>query len=594
MAMTNRLLGPCALLLIAFWAPAALTQIVAPVNSARLSPIPDKAVEDADIKPFELGQTTIDFSTLTPAQRAELLRLLAAAPSELKLSAWNGEGASADPSALTIDQRRIAIDPAQTDGIWWFEYVNEGRSARRARWQLSRLPFPQVLSNWRTPPGLVAQGEIADVQRGNEPNRFKLQIGNFLYGVYPSQLDLARSPGQTVTSMLHSQFPAGKLYLRVLALGRSSSPVAWPSNSVEIEVQAIAAQVGNAEGMPTIVGTPTFNPARVADADQQCRFIATRAFDLPGAALPGQTVPGPSRSLTAGQSVNACVPPPDGLLGNFEAFQGSAVDIDSLINNWDGERYKHARDEAHEAVFRNFGGPEGGCNSHCRQALGLALDRGVAAVGIPAGSSQPDPVVNSASEFLRYLLVDALRISDLPAVVHEQASSRAMTAFRNAMLSPSHDSPPPFEPDPAGIGEPARLTLTLAARDSESLPAELQVREINRTSRVHSVLIPVPSIPAGQQITLPLRLYSTEIPDHSAVSALDSVALLTADVSDASALLQRAAEQMRDAQEAHAELAKRQLRGNYDFELAWRSADGTVIQAMRLRCKARSGDCRVR
>lgn len=567
-------------------------QIVAPNNRARLAPIADAAV--SGIKPVALGETKLDFAALRPEQRAELLRLLAAARDEVRLLAWNGENPGADSDTLQIDQRRVRVDPDSSNGIWWFEYVNNGRSAVRARWQLSRLPFPQDMNNWRTPPGLVAQGEVANVLRGSHPNRFKLQIANFLAGVDPRQLDIHNAPGQTVTSMLHGQFRTGRLYLRVLPLGRSSAPVAWPSNSVVIEVAAKPAISAQAPGMAQILPAARLQPARVADPDHQCHFIATRDFDLPAPAAAGRIEPGPAQTIKAGQSVNACLPAPQGLLGNFESFQGSAAYVDALINDWDGDRYKHARDAAYEVVFRNFGGPEGGCNSHCRQAMGVALDRAVAVVGIPAGSSRPDPTLGAAAEYLRRLLVDALRISDLPPIVHEQASTRAIDDFSAAMKAHDHAAPPPFEPDPSSLGAPATLTLTLAAGEVESLPGQLQIRETSRRPRVQGALIAVPAIPAGQQLSIPVRLHSSEVPEHDQLPAISPVQQLTAGINDPGELMQRAHAQLREHNKQHRQLAKRQSRGNYEFELAWRTAEGEVVEALRLRCKASSGECKAR
>ncbi len=591
----NQSLSPLRVLgavLACLYCAIGTAQVVAPNNRARLAPIADAAV--SGIKPIALGETRVDFSGLNPSERAELLRLLAAAPNEVRLQAWNGETASADSAELQIDQDRVRIDASSTDGIWWFEYVNNGRSAVRARWQLSRLPFPQDMNDWRTPPGLVAQGEVPNVLRGNQANRFKLQVGYFFAGVDARRLDIQNSPGQTVTSMLHSQFPTGRLYLRVLALGRSSTPVAWPSNSVVIEVAAGATQPGEAAGMAQVLPAATLQPARVAELDHQCHFTATRDFELPAPAAPGQIDPGPAQTIKAGQSVNACLPAPQGLLGNFEAFQGSAAFVDALINNWDGDRYKHARDAAYEVVFRNFGGPEGGCNSHCRQALGLALDRGAAVVGIPAGSSRTDPTADAAAEYLRLLMRDALRISDLPAVVHEQASTRAINEFRAAMQAVSHAAPPPFEPDPSRLGSPARLTLILQAGETESAPGQLQIRETSRQARVADVLLAVPAIPAGQQLSVPVRLHSSEIPEHQQLTTIAPIDQLTAGIGDATELMQRVEEQLRDRGKQHKQLEKRQVRGNYEFELAWRSAEGELVQALRLRCKASSGECRAR
>ena len=584
----------CAVLLLTLCGTAATAQIVAPVNQARLSPISDQATAEAKLKPLDLGQTRIDFSTLTPTQRAELVRLLAAPRTDLRLRAWNGIEGGADSESLQIDQTRVQIDPAQSDGIWWFEYVNSGRNARRARWQLSRLPFPQDLNDWRTPPGLVSQGEVPDIKRGEQPNRFKLQIGNFLIGADPSRLDLASAPGQTVTSTLHSLFPADKLYLRVLALGRSSAPVSWPSNMIEIEVRAASANGDTLSALPTLAGTPQLSPPRVAAADQQCHFLVTRDLEIPGPARPGETTPGPDVALKAGQTVNACLPSPKRLLGNFEAFHGSAVYVDTQTKNWDGDRYKAARDRVYEVVLRNFGGVSGGCTSHCRQALGVALDRGAAVLGIPAGTSVPDPVINQAHAYLRYLLLDALRVSDLPAAVHLQASESGINTFRDAMLAPSQATPPPFEPDPAHLDEPGRLNLTLTAGDSESRPIYLQLRETSRNPRLRSALIAVPSIPAGEQISIPVRLFSSDIPAHQETPALASVAQLTADISEPSALLVRVAEQLRAHLKRQAQLARQQSKGQYQIELAWRSATGEVQVIGQLRCSARSGECRMR
>ena len=594
MPLIDRFTRAAALTLLCLWAPTVLAQIVSPISQSRLAPIPDQAAAKADLKPIELGQTQIDFSVMTPVQRAELLRVLADPPADLSLRAWDGKGSSESADALQIQRERVAVDPSQTDGIWWFEYVNDGRSARRARWQISRLPFPQDLNSWRAPAGLVSQGEIPNVLRGKQANRFKLQIGTFLIGVDQTKLDLLNSPGQTVTSMLHSEFPASRLYLRVLALGRSGTPVTWPSNSVIIEVATSTAKSESVQALPQIIGTPALSPASAVAADFRCHFIATRPFVLPTASAKGELKPGAELDLQTGQSVNACALPPQGLLGDFEKHQGSAAYIDTLIHVWDSDRYERARDEVYDTVFRNFGGPEGGCNSHCRQALSLALDRGVAALGVPRGSSLPDPHINIGLEYLRLLLIDALRVSDLPAIVHEQASAAAVKTFRDAMLSPSHAAPPPFEPDPEFAGAAPRLTLTLVAGDVETTATYLQIRDTSRSPRIHNSIIPIPTIAAGKQIAVPIKLNATDVPDSGTSSTLAPINSLTDGLSDASELLQRADGQMREATKRQATQRKQASRGNYDLELSWRNATGEVIQAMRLRCKAKSGDCRIR
>ncbi len=582
MPCLNLLQRVVALTVFCLWAPYGLAQIVTPISQSRLAPIPDQA---ADLKPLQLGQTRVDYSAMSPIQRAEFVNLMANLPADLSLRAWNGEGSKDSVEQLQIDRLQIALDTAQTDGVWWFEYVNNGRSARHARWQISRLPFPEDLSSWRVPAGLVSQGKVPNVLRGTQANRFKLQIGNFLLGANADKLDLLNSPGQTVTSALHSEFPASRLYLRVLVLGRNGKPVTRPSNTVTIDVDPVTDMAAAHAALPQIQGTPELQPARAAAADYRCHFIATRAFVLPTANT--------ESTVETGDAINACLPPPVGLLGRFEKHFGSATQLDTLIRDWDANRYVFARDETFEAVFRNFGGPEGGCNSHCRQAMQLALDRGAAALGIPRGSSVPDPNINAGLEYLRYLIIDALRISDLPEVVHEQASTKAITVFRDAMLSPGH-APPPFEPSLDQLSAAPRLTLTLSAGESETTATYLQIRDPSRNPRVQNTIIPVPAIPAGKQISVPIKLPSTDIPEASATATLAAIGKLTDGINDPGQLLLRVDSQLRDTQIRQARSAKQARRGNYDLELAWRSAEGIVVSAMRLRCKASNGKCRIR
>lgn len=583
MPCLNRFQSVVALTVFCLWAPYGLAQIVTPVSQSRLSSIPDQAV---DLEPFQLGQTRVDFPAMSPTQRAEFVNVLANPAADLSLRAWDGEGSKNSAEQLQINRQQIALDAAQTDGIWWFEYVNGGRSARRARWQISRLPFPDDLNSWRAPVGLVSQGEIPNVLRGIQANRFKLQIGNFLLGADPEKLDLLNSPGQTVTSMLHSEFPASRLYLRVLALGRSGTPVVQPSNTVTIDVKLVTNTTAVNALLPQIQETPELRPARVAAADYRCHFRVTRSFALPTADA--------ELSLETGDAINACLLPPEGLLGSFEKHFGSASHLDALIRDWDASRYSSAQDATFDAVFRNFGGPEGGCNSHCRQAIVLALDRGAAALGVPRGSSVPNPNINEGLEYLRYLIIDALRITDLPEVVHEQASTKAVQVFRDAMLSTSHAASPPFEPNLDQLSTAPVLALTLSAGESEATATYLQIRDPSRNPRVQNTIIPIPAIPAGKQISIPIKLHSIDIPEGLATATLTAVAQLTDGITDSGELLLRVDSQLRDTQKRQAKSAKQARRGNYNLELAWRSADGVVVKAMRLRCKASNGRCRIR
>ena len=91
-----------------------------------------------------------------------------------------------------------------------------------------------------------------------------------------------------------------------------------------------------------------------------------------------------------------------------------------------------------------------------------------------------------------------------------------------------------------------------------------------------------------------MRLFSSDIPAHQETPALASVAQLTADISEPSALLVRVAEQLRAHLKRQAQLARQQSKGQYQIELAWRSATGEVQVIGQLRCSARSGECRMR
>lgn len=567
---------------------------IPPGGSPRLRPIPDEALAGLKSPQLRLGETQLDWRAFSPRSRAELIQVLASRRHTLQLLAWDGQGDRNDPASLRLDASTLQLaDPTQAR--WWFGLKNDGRQARRARWQLSRFPFDDNVDNWRAPTGMLAGGEILPLPTGRLPDRFDVDLGRFLFGGAPSDSRLPTAVA--LTSMLHPQYPVGTIYLRAVGIGRNGSLVGLPSPSLRIDLQPLSKGGALDSAALPEVSVTAFQAYRPATADARCWVQGTRAVSL---APPQSVVEGAPLVVDEGQTlpptqpINLCDPANSTILHLVGDGFGSSEALADRMRHWARQRMEIASEAVRTETQRNYGGLTAACTSECRQAITLVLEQVVAAIGGPPDSAMTPSPLPEAAGYLEQLMVDAFkRHSDLGEAFEADAARQAGELFLRMMQSVGNAVPPSFEPFQERQQRQPRLHLRLQA-DAPSAAGWLQLRELGRKPRLHPTLLPIPPLQAGQPIDIPLQLAVSEPADVSALQ-LPPQADLTAAAGDPAALLQLVSTHLSRQGKQVESLQKPLRRGRYRIELAWRDASGGYSRIGVATCRAdRDDSCKLK
>lgn len=559
-------------------------------RNPHVKPIPDRAIVGTMVSSF--GDSRLEWRAYSPEGRARLIQALAGQPRHIAVRAWNGLGdpTSDDATAeYSADQVRIeAVDAAR----WWFEFSNTGTNARRARWQLARLPYAGV-GNWRLPAGLIAQGEILPLNSGSTPSRFVVDFGSFLPGGQPSPDD---SPvAVALSSMLHPEYPTGTLYLRALGLGRNGAPVSLPSEAVRIDLAPL--RVGGPLADQSVLPRVQFvgyRPLRPTAADARCWVRPTRSLILtPGAedSAAEDHAADTDLQLSPLDAINLCdAANQDALLVYASIVSSSAMLADEL-RQWGAQKLELAKEAIRTQTQQRYGGVTAACAGQCRQALGLAADQVMAIAGIPHSVSG-EMQLEQIRTYLERMLVHAFRQhSGMGDAFESKAAAEAADVLLAMLASRDEPLPPAFEPLHEKQQRSPQLTLRIGAGAEATSHRWLQVRELNSKPRLHPLLVPVPPLEAGQQMELPIELTSTEVPDPNELM-LPPLANLTSGLGSAAELLQRIATQLNGLDQALSKAYAPALKGRYRIELAWRDAQGGLQPIGVATCDTGRDRCR--
>ncbi len=578
-----RLLAPLALLV----SPLLLAQDQSPASrSVPLKPISDREVRAVDPRPLRFGETELDWHAHSPEARAELIQILSGRSRSVRLRRWNGEGdRSAEASELSfVDQDLLIDDP--TAAVWRFEFHNDGRRlTRRARWQLSRLPFVDTIEKWRTPAGVIASGEIMPLAHANNPSHFNVDLGPFLFG--GAAETQAQPSAAALTSMLHGSYPAGTLYLRAVGLGRNGGPVGLPAAGVRIDLAPLTKSDRRPDTttLPALIEVVDFSALRPVAADLGCWVRPTRVLQLE---LPDR----PNRQLVPQDQINLCDPANSDVLFSFQIAHRSSANLVEAMQSWGEQRHEISKELVRTEVQQRFGGATAACAGECRQALGLVLDQAIATLGGPPSTMAHDPALQRAESYIERMLIHAFRLhSGMGELFEESAAKTAATLYTVTMRGTSTAQPPGFEPLESKLYRAPMITLRLAAESDATAHGWLQVRELGRTARLRPRLIPVPPLVAGQQIEIPIQLSSTQTPDVETLMLPTSLEL-TAGLKGGGELIERVSNHLAGLNRAIDQAYRPARRGSYKIELAWRDLEGGLEVIGVATCDAGRDRCR--
>lgn len=587
-----RFLAPLALLL----APTLHAQNqVAITSNPQLKPISDNDVLATDRSSVRFGEVNLDWQAHSPQSRAHLIQVLSGRTHTKTVRAWDGQGdpSSAGAELSYVDGELVITDAASA--YWPFEFRNELRNARRARWQLSRLPFVRSIDDWRSPSGMVANGEIMPVASRNNPSYFAIDLGAFLLGGERSPL--ANPSAVALTSMLHGSYPTGTLYLRAIGLGRNSSPIGLPSAGIRIDLAPLNTSTSAVDltVLPTHVDVADYSALRPVAADLGCWIRPTRALELePSRLLSESSVQpdGPIRQLAPIDLINLCDPAHGELLFAAVNAFGSTSALADDMQRWGAQRHEAAKELVRTEVQKRFGGTTAACSSQCRQALGLVLDQVMATIGGPPSTIAPDQALLNARGYLERMLIHAFRLhSGMGELFEGSATDIAAEFYSLTMRGTIAAAPPGFEPVDSKLYRPPMITLRVGTQDNPTEHGFIQLRELSRSTRLHPRLIPVPPLAAEQQIEIPVQLSSTQVPDVDDLM-LPTQPELVAELKSGSALIERVSDHLAGMDKAIARAYRPAQRGSYKIELAWRDDKGGLAVIGVATCDADRDRCR--
>lgn len=553
---------------------------------ARLRAIPDESLSGLP-QQIALGDTQLNWAELSPLARAQLIQVLAGRRYTVHLAAWDGAGDPQD-AASRFDRDRVEIaDPTQAR--WWFSVRNEGKVARRMRWQLSRFPFDETVDDWRAPAGMLAAGEVLRQSDRSLPERFEVDLGEYLLG--GNRTNSALPAAVALTSMLHENYPTGTMYLRLMALGRNGSPISMPSNSIRIDLRPLSSGEP-IEGPRPQVGVAGFQMLRPLAADARCWVRGTRALEVAPAESIVENAPEPHGeplAVTETAAVNLCSSEHSDVLALVANAFGSTEGMTERMRQWGRQRLESVSELIRDETQSNFGGVTAACTSQCRQAITLVLEQVVSLSGGPPHSVFPSPTWPELQPYVQRMLRSALaRHSSLGEAFLDQATAGATELFMTRLADPGGLTPPAFEP--AAEHQIRMPAIVLQLHTEQATEGRwLQLRELSRTPRVHPVLIPVPPMLASDRIAIPVQLSSTDLPDLSDLMLPSRSALLQAS-NTTEALMHDVTSRLRGLDKALTKAQRKAISGKLRLELAWRDADGRYQPIGIATCRADRDD----
>lgn len=472
-----------------------------------------------------------------PADLDALLR-----PWTRAIAGWRGQARSVSP-ALEIEQRAaggtefpavygtdLLVDVDRGDSLErLFRWVHQLPGTVSAVWQAAAFEPAPMAKGWRTPAGLVAEGNVASLPGGSVPGTFAVDFAAFY--TPPARKDAAGLPRAGSTLLRESATarplvrpavalpgktsggtrlgsvrlaPASALepwfgslervfWVRVVCLDAQGEILAFPSNAVRVRfgptppVEIDVAGGGTPPAAPpwmeasrARVRILEYQPIRWEAADSHKRWVVSGPFPL-GAWGSGQNAypfgPVGAKLYISGEKEDEDLwETITGALGDLVTFFVDAV-------NWVSKAYESIKSGAIGAVA----GLVPGCDATCRDLLAAGLDIGLAAVGLPPDVPDFDTLLALGKGHLADVLVEEGLAQGLPGVSEpllREAANRLMDEVERRAQQTADRGPSGtawLKPDPDFQYRPGYFRLEVFNPGKETLRPRLTVSVVGGT-----------------------------------------------------------------------------------------------------------------
>ncbi len=395
--------------------------------------------QDRSRTPEPLPSATVRQPEAIPEpQQATLLLVSLAQPS---LEAYDDR--------LGFHQRGLRLDWKDPILRPRFRWQPGETGVRLVEWQLATAPFPDDPTV--APPGLLASGGRSLLAEGASDGQFEIDLTAFR----PKSTRQLRSYDAV-------PFDPGKarpyLYVRVRAIEDSGEFVGRPSNTIKLFFgKPGALQKPKPDTNPPRVRLVRYQSPRAYRFDFQCHGRATRDV-----VLNGQVV------IAKGQKGNLCQSKSKSFLDHIEDALGSVVDLVSSAVDWAAETYNGLKAEAMGVAVGALKSSGIGCGGACQTVVGMALDAGLAAAGMPPSLPDFDQAVaglqQGGIDALGRTMADAAMSQGVPEPIARQAGQEAAErlvaeAKKTVAATQGGGGSSVWMVDPAGLYSPAVLVV---------------------------------------------------------------------------------------------------------------------------------------
>ncbi|MBK9656169.1 MAG: hypothetical protein IPO66_12165 [Rhodanobacteraceae bacterium] len=486
---------------------------------------------------------------LSPRASRNLAQLLAQLPPAAKLEIW--DGLDAPPSDFfRVFAGPVTADRGRNSLKWFFRFSTEQKPVA-AVYQVSLFPFTTQGGDPLKPPGLLAQGAVANVPSNGGMALFTIDFGPIVRGRPWAKLqppralttaiagdkpasaslrpdavranalrpELRKSPEikvqppvdaglaqlQVRPPTLHSGY-----WVRVVLRKAGGGVIGAPSNAVYLAFEQLPPQqdIELVMGSHPQVRFDSYRPVQADDWAQVC----IREYVGP----PVQGMFGMPGLLTPGMLVDACAPDDDGFLDDLgDAISGFFGALGDLVDAV-GAAYEWAKSQAvalAAAAIDQLGLPCPCPIGSCEVCLTAALDYGLASLGIPPTLPSFDELVD---EGVDYIAATVAAETGLPA-------AEAMEVARELAKASDSGSAPGagaalWRPLPQHLYAPLLVKLRV---NSSRWPVNLVIED--SSGRYQRALVPVPAL--AQTIVVPVALQPVDAPDawRQSLPTLDSL-----------------------------------------------------------------------
>jgi len=470
--------------------------------------------------------------------------------SSTTLQVWDGK-ATVDNVKYFVDGP-VDVDWAKKTLTWWFKYTTTAPNAApaKARWEMSRAPFPQW-GMWEPYPGFGyagpangtrfpidlnpyaprPEGWVPSVKVGGPPqNVGQAKAAGGGGADKPPTLSQASSlpsdlkipqPGKAgsggMVSTIPAKLPASlSLYVRVVPLDKNGKDADVPSNFVEL-------RFGPAEKAPPFNLDPkvwpqiafvSYRPVQGYTFDWQCWVKAAEDIKAPAVFNLGVN-PGTQDNLVIlfhkGETRNSCDKDDGGIVGDIVDAIGGFVELFKDFVNGVSGAFDSIKTFAASTIASAIPGCSG--NSLCEGAIMTGINAGLVALGVPPDLPDFDQLQAMGEDYLAETIAQQVAAqTGLPGAdaATKAAVKKMIDEGKKAAQSGGNGSSL-WIPDDAHQYKP--LLVIVSASNPGTGSAAAMYLEINDTgTRYNPAKVAIPSLSPGESFKIAIALQPTKDP----------------------------------------------------------------------------------